>query len=1203
MEDSENRRLEPSLTSMFKDISNLKTPKNPKYDTVPSSPFSQSKFFTASKITPVSSLRRGSSVRSKTARKLKAFELEQNKSARKAQTQKEKSLKSLSKSLTVWLNFLFESPGSCGCESTSGNGEVGWNCLSELKGNGKRDSGYGRDLVRVDDGLFRGPKRQRGVRWKGNEEEEMAKGRFCDVKFSGARNSLKEICSFDDLQERMRVYMSLGSCKEIFETMTLAAKSIDEGRLKMRLNCPIVSDVGMKEKAVRILMSYNPIWLRIGLYIILGGDSLMPNGDANNEQDIAFVKIVIEKQFFSHPGLAKFYSYNKLVDGLYRPGYYEKLGSVILKRFLLLVLVLDRAKSQSSLPLKYGIDGLDGGSPLLFSVRSSVKTSSQMINDFLSSDVMHGEGNLLTHLVILGYKVTHQQIPLTEYEFKVTDLFEDLQDGVRLCRAIQLLQNDCSILMKMVVPSDSRKKSLVNCDTALQYLKQTSVPLFDDDGIAIVRDDIANGDKELLLSLLWNMFVHLQVPLLVNKKILAEEIYKIRGVVEEYPSTSTLLDMLLKWIQATCACYDLKVVEFSSLVDGKAMWCLLDYYFRKEHKCTTSFKALGDSNGEVSIVSANDYTDALHNFILSQKLTSLLGNFPEVLQVSDLLEHNCACNDRSVVILLVFLSFQLLVKRNMDQLNFHKLLGFDCQSSQRRQQSTERWSVPFDVVRDAKEFLQDDIGAAQGKFKAIMTWWQEMAQQNKKCEKPYSRHSSLTSKNGSAFARENAATIIQAHFRCSVLRRHYLKVKNAVCILQSVLRAWLAVKGSKTSTKAMEELVVNAGPDLMYLIDRQRFSNLRKSALVIQRAIRAQIAQRYKHETTYELSPFNPVRAAITIQNNFLGGRERMCMQQKFFRGGRARLLYMQQVRELEKAAHSLRAIELDYNHEKAVLLIQRTFRQFISRTFWLQHFAVIKIQCSYRGWQSRKKFIDVKIAVLKIQSTFRCIKCQRLFKIYKQETKSAIVIQRYIRGRIARQASIRERDAVRLQKELSIRMEAITLIHSSLICMKYRKTYLSCRQAAIQIQALIRGEITRKRMLGASSVSIAPTNRLPNAELNIFIDCVLKLQRWWRGILLIKIKTKSAILIQSNVRGWLARRRATRENVCIVLIQSYWRGYIARRNSKVQLVELRQRVKISAANVDDNRRLINRLTAAVSELLNMRSVSGILHTCQTLGK
>ena len=30
--------------------------------------------------------------------------------------------------------------------------------------------------------------------------------------------------------------------------------------------------------------------------------------------------------------------------------------------------------------------------------------------EFLSSDVMHGEGNLLTHLVILGYKLSHQQV-------------------------------------------------------------------------------------------------------------------------------------------------------------------------------------------------------------------------------------------------------------------------------------------------------------------------------------------------------------------------------------------------------------------------------------------------------------------------------------------------------------------------------------------------------------------------------------------------------------------------------------------------------------------------------------------------------------------------------------------------------------------------------------------------------------------------
>ena len=150
--------------------------------------------------------------------------------------------------------------------------------------------------------------------------------------------------------------------------------------LKLKPHCPILTDLGLKTKAIGILMCYNPIWLWTGLYIIFGGDSLVPNGDDDSEQDITFLKMVIEKQFFSHVALAKSYAYNKMVDGIYRPGYYEKLGNVILKRILLLVLTLDRIKSQSCLSLKYGIDGLDGGSPLLFKLDSWIKSSGQVIS-------------------------------------------------------------------------------------------------------------------------------------------------------------------------------------------------------------------------------------------------------------------------------------------------------------------------------------------------------------------------------------------------------------------------------------------------------------------------------------------------------------------------------------------------------------------------------------------------------------------------------------------------------------------------------------------------------------------------------------------------------------------------------------------------------------------------------------------------------
>lgn len=64
---------------------------------------------------------------------------------------------------------------------------------------------------------------------------------------------------------------------------------------------------------------------------------------------------------------------------------------------------------------------------------------------------------------------------------------------------------------KMVVPSDTSKKCLINCGAVLQYVKQAGVPLLDEDGTTIMAEDVVNGDKELILSLLWNMFVHLQV--------------------------------------------------------------------------------------------------------------------------------------------------------------------------------------------------------------------------------------------------------------------------------------------------------------------------------------------------------------------------------------------------------------------------------------------------------------------------------------------------------------------------------------------------------------------------------------------------------------------------------------------------------------------------------------------------------------------
>lgn len=67
------------------------------------------------------------------------------------------------------------------------------------------------------------------------------------------------------------------------------------------------------------------------------------------------------------------------------------------------------------------------------------------------------------------------------------------------------------VWQKVVVPSDDRKKNFANCEISLNYLKNIGVPLCDEDGVEIITEDIVNGDKELIISLLWNIFVHLQV--------------------------------------------------------------------------------------------------------------------------------------------------------------------------------------------------------------------------------------------------------------------------------------------------------------------------------------------------------------------------------------------------------------------------------------------------------------------------------------------------------------------------------------------------------------------------------------------------------------------------------------------------------------------------------------------------------------------
>lgn len=74
--------------------------------------------------------------------------------------------------------------------------------------------------------------------------------------------------------------------------------------------------------------------------------------------------------------------------------------------------------------------------------------------------------------------------------------------------------------------------------------------------------------------------------------------------------------------------------------------------------------------------------------------------------------------------------------------------------------------------------------------------------------------------------------------------------------------------------------------------------------------------------------------------------------------------------------------------------------------------------------------------------------------------------------------------------------------------------------------------------MTGASCCRNTSNDRLVNFELKILLWSVLKIQRWWRSFLELKLRIRSAIIIQSHFRGWTARKIATRERHRIRVIQ-----------------------------------------------------------------
>ncbi|KAK1805996.1 hypothetical protein P4O66_013042, partial [Electrophorus voltai] len=955
---------------------------------------------------------------------------------------------------------------------------------------------------------------------------------------------------------------------------------VEAKRLLVRKDRHLWKDIGERQKVLNWLLSYNPLWLRIGLETIFG--ELIP---LESNSDITGLAMFVLRRLLWNPDIAAEFRHPK-VPHLYRDGHEEALSQFTLKKLILLVCFLDKAKESR----------LIEHDPCLFCMDAEFKTSKDILLAF-SRDFLSGEGNLPRHLALLGLTVSHSQTALAEFSFAVQNLAIDLRCGIRLVRIMELFTQDWSLSSKLRMPAVSRLQKVHNVDLALHVLRERGVSLSDEHGTVTDARDIVDGHREKTLNLLWKIIFTFQVEILLDVEQLKEEIGFLRKTrrakqmlallradkcavrsTKERPTfqhPSEKIRLLLDWVNTVCEFYSLKAENFTvAFSDGRILCYLIHHYHPNHlpaediHQETTQTIECGyrgnmelnnsSSDSDCSFAMEQNANESLSvdfkvllenersNFQLVNTAVTYLGGVPTMITPEDM--SNTIPNEKVVTCYLSFLCARLLDLRNetraarVIQRAWRRYrLQKDAQLHQQRNLAA------YKIQACVRSFLQKRRLARQTKaVTVIQAFW-----------RGYSARGELSRMREAKehVVRNAAAILIQKMYR-GWRTRTFLSKSHACVVIQTAFRKWHLSKMAWRNSAAVRiqtwyrmrlcrrrHLAVRSSAVCIQAwfrgnYQRQRFQVLKQqhgAAIVIQSAVRAFLVCRRIREMRQAAAVIQAWYRACSLRNaeqrRYLEMKSAVVSLQAAFRGWRVR-------REAGRRRH-------------AVLLIQASYRAFVARLcFWTLKKATVLIQRRYRakvvGGKLREDFQALKCAAVQIQALWRG-RAQR--KRMEQLHQSATVIQSHYRRHAAQtkfmalkcatlviQKQYRAFTAARmLQCEFLAMRKAAVTIQSAYRGMRARQEMFKRAKAATLIQSALRAFTCRKKFLAQKSAAIVLQQIYrARAHRQLQRDHYLQLRQ-------------AAIGLQAIYRGSRARRAQTTRHRAATVIQTYYRVYRVR--------------------------------------------------------
>ncbi|NXO38896.1 ASPM protein, partial [Locustella ochotensis] len=982
------------------------------------------------------------------------------------------------------------------------------------------------------------------------------------------------------------------------ETMVKAIQKlegeIESRRLLVRRDRHLWKDIGERQKVLNWLLSYNPLWLRIGLETIYGELIAL-----ESNSDVMGLAIFILNRLLWNPDLAAEYRH-PVVPHLYREGHEEALSKFTLKKLLLLVCFLDCAKQSRMID----------HDPCLFCKDAEFKASKDLLLAF-SRDFLSGEGDLSRHLGFLGLPVSHIQTPLDEFDFAVTNLAVDLQCGIRLVRTVELLTKNWSLSKQLRVPAISRLQKMHNVDIVLNVLKERGVHLKDETGASIDSRDIVDRHRERTLALLWKIVFAFQVDVILNVEHLKEEIEFLENThkrkallgalktspnyfrVQEDSSNfssqiySENVKLLMAWVNAVCRFYNIKVENFTvCFSDGRVLCHLIHHY----HPCyvpleavcqrttqtvecsrtvTVGLNSSSSSESDTSLNVVEEMFDQIlykelldnekQNFQLINAAVSNLGGIPAMIHHADM--SNTIPDEKVVITYLSFLCSRLLdLRQETRAARVIQAAWRNYRLKRELKLSQERHRAARIIQKSAMNFLaRRRILRKEKAAIFIQKHW-----------RGYLARMTLFNLKKAKLeeARNKSATVIQAYWRRYSARKRYLQLRHCVIFVQARIRMVKSVTAYKRIVWATITIQRHLRATRLAKIDQQRYEVLKSSALTIQSAFRRwrkyKIQQKIKAALVIQ-SYFRKWqssklakrgRAVLVIQSwyrmhrdlrHYLHVKQNVIKIQAWYRCQLARRVYQEHRAKIVAIQRYYRAYKLgkaareSYLQKRAAaIVLQAAFRGMKARELYRQAKAACVVQSLWRMKREKQRFLQLKKSVTTLQSHLR--KYQQV-KRYKEIKNAASVIQTWYRAHVAtkkaaaafqrvRRATIVLQSAYRgMQARREARiLRSVIKIQSSFRAYVARKRFKSLRDATVKIQALVKMRQVRKHYCALREATFYVQRRYRSRRR------ALQFKEDYR-----KLK-RSCIRIQALVRGYLVRKQIQRWREAAILLQACYR-------------------------------------------------------------